>query len=196
MIRVAVRADAPLIHAGLESELQQSPGIDLRQDLAEADVVLASGEGAVRTIPDTPTWRLVLIADKPRPAVVWTAVERGLAVLVPREEATTPRLLRAIVDAFAGRGHIPPDCLGAMLRGLSQLQRQVLAPRDLTFTGLSRREADILQHLAEGLNTSQIATLLSYSESTVKGTLQAMICRLGLRNRTQAIAYAIRNGLI
>ncbi|GAB3450516.1 helix-turn-helix transcriptional regulator [Actinophytocola sediminis] len=194
--RVAVLAVDPLTHAGLRSELQDKPGIELVEDLTETDVVVAVGESVLRDLTPVPNRRLVLIASEPRLADLWNAVERGLAVLVPRTEATTPRLLAAIADARRGRGDIPPEYLGSLLQGLSRLQRDVLAPRQLTFTGLSCREADVLRHIADGLDTGQIAKTLSYSERTVKNTLQGLLTRLGLRNRTHAIAYAIRLGLI
>jgi DNA-binding NarL/FixJ family response regulator len=195
-VRVSLRAVDPLIRAGLRSELQDKPGIELLDDPAEAEVVVAVGEPALRDLPVSSSRRLVLIASEPRLAELWAAVERGLAVLVPRHEASTLRLLRAIADARRGRGDIPPEYLGWLLRGLSQLQRDVLAPRQLTLTGLSCREADVLRHIADGLDTGQIAQTLSYSESTVKSTLQGLLTRLGLRNRTHAIAYAIRLGVI
>jgi len=53
-----------------------------------------------------------------------------------------------------------------------------------------------LRLLADGMDTGQIAQRLSYSERTVKNILQGMLTRLGLRNRTHAVAHAIRLGLI
>jgi DNA-binding NarL/FixJ family response regulator len=195
-VRVAVLAEDPLVNTGLRSELQDKPGIELLTEMNAAEVAVVVGESALRHLHDSPARRLVLIADEPRLADLWTAVEYGLAVLLPRGEATTLRLLQAIVDARRGRGDIPPEYLGRLLQGLSGLRRDVLAPRQLTFTGLSCREADVLRHIADGLDTGQIAKTLSYSERTVKNTLQGLLTRLGLRNRTHAIAYAIRLGLI
>lgn len=194
-VRVSVLATDPLVRAGLLSELRDKPGIELTADQTEADVVVAVAETALRDLL-IPFTRLVLVADQPRQAELWAAVEHGLAVLVPRGEATTPRLLRAIADASHGRGDLPPEQLGVLLRGLSQLQRDVLAPRQLTLTGLSFRETDVLRLLADGLDTGQIAQKLSYSERTVKNILQGLLTRLGLRNRTHAVAHAIRLGLI
>lgn len=194
-LAVSVLATDPLVRAGLRSELRDKPGIDLADDPADAEVVVAVAESALGELLTSPT-RLVLIADEPRQAELWQAVELGLAVLVPRAEATTPRLLRAIVDASQGRGDLPPEHLGTLLRSLSQLQKDVLAPRNLTLAGLSYRETDVLRLLAEGLDTGQIAQQLSYSERTVKNILQGMLTRLGLRNRTHAVAHAMRLGLI
>lgn len=194
--RVWVQASDPLLRAGLRSELDSKPGIELVDELVDAEVVVAVAEPALRDVPVTATRRLVLIADKPREVELWTAVERGLAVLVPRAEVTTARLLRAIADARRGRGDVPPEQLGRLLRGLSLLHTETLAPRDLTLSGLSRREADVLRMLADGFDTAQIASKLAYSERTVKNTLHGLLARFGLNNRTHAVAHAIRLGLI
>ena len=73
---------------------------------------------------------------------------------------------------------------------------QVLAPRGLSFAGLNDRERDVLRLVAEGHDTAEIATLLSYSERTVKNVLHDLNTRLQLRNRSHAVAYAVREGLI
>ncbi len=50
--------------------------------------------------------------------------------------------------------------------------------------------------VAEGLRTDEIASKLSCSERTVKNVLRTAIRRLGLVNRTHAVAYAIRSGAL
>jgi DNA-binding NarL/FixJ family response regulator len=195
-VRVSVRATDPLVRAGLLGELKNKPGIRLVDDnAAETDVVLVVAETGLRDLLTSST-RLVLVADQPRQAEVWAAIEHGLAVLVPRSEATTARLLRAIADAHHGRGDLPADQLGRLLRELSRLHEETLAPRDLTLSGLSNRETEVLRLLADGLDTAEIATQLSYSERTVKNILHGMLNRLGLRNRAHAVAHGLRHGLI
>jgi DNA-binding NarL/FixJ family response regulator len=65
------------------------------------------------------------------------------------------------------------------------------APRELT-----PRELRVLTLLADGYRTSEIALELAYSERTIKHAIAAMTSRLELRNRTQAVAFAVRAGLI
>jgi DNA-binding NarL/FixJ family response regulator len=101
-----------------------------------------------------------------------------------------------VVRAAAGDGTVPPDLLGRLLEQVGRLQRQVLAPRGLTFSGLSERETDVLKLVAEGLDTAEVATKLCYSERTVKNVIHDVTTRLCLRNRTHAVAYAVRQGLI
>jgi len=72
----------------------------------------------------------------------------------------------------------------------------VLTPRGLSFTGLTEREVDVLKLLADGFDTTEVATRLCYSERTVKNVVQDITRRHNLRNRTHAVAYALRQGLI
>jgi DNA-binding NarL/FixJ family response regulator len=86
--------------------------------------------------------------------------------------------------------------LGKLLDQVARLQRHVLAPRGISITGLSAREATVLGLVADGLDTREIATKLSYSERTVKNVLHDVTNRFQLRNRVHAVAYALREGLL
>ncbi len=69
--------------------------------------------------------------------------------------------------------------------------RPVAAP-----AGLSNREREVLSLIADGLSTREVAAELAYSERTIKSVLQDVTVRLQVRNRTQAVAYAVRKGWI
>ncbi len=60
----------------------------------------------------------------------------------------------------------------------------------------SKRERDVLALVADGFSTREVALRLCYSERTIKNILQNVTNRLALRNRTQAVAYAVRCGWI
>jgi DNA-binding NarL/FixJ family response regulator len=124
------------------------------------------------------------------------AVEAGMSGLVRRSEATADGLAAAICAADRGEATVPPDLLGRLLDQVGRVQRQVLTPRGLAFSGLTDREIDVLRLVAEGYDTAEIAEKLAYSERTVKNVLHDVTARLGLRNRSHAVAYAVRQGLI
>jgi DNA-binding NarL/FixJ family response regulator len=129
-------------------------------------------------------------------AALVSAIEAGVAALVRRAEATPDRLVSVIRSAAAGEAAVPPDLLSRLLDQVGALQRQVLAPRGLSFAGLADREIQVLRLVADGLDTAEIATQLSYSQRTIKAVLHDVTTRLQLRNRSHAVAYALREGLI
>ena len=63
-------------------------------------------------------------------------------------------------------------------------------------SGLSRRESEVLQLVAKGASNKEIAHDLFISENTVKTHLRNILDKLHLANRSQAVAYAIRTGLL
>ena len=66
----------------------------------------------------------------------------------------------------------------------------------MTLAGLAEREIEVLRLVAEGLDTNEIAHRMCYSERTVKNVIHDVTTRLQLRNRSHAVAYAMRQGLI
>jgi DNA-binding NarL/FixJ family response regulator len=69
-------------------------------------------------------------------------------------------------------------------------------PDDPRAPELSTREVAVLRLLADGFDTAEVARALCWSERTVKNAVHDITTRLRLRNRTHAVAYALRRGLI
>ena len=79
---------------------------------------------------------------------------------------------------------------------MSRIERHVLSPRGLTFSGLTEREARVLRLLADGHSTTEVGSRLFMAERTVKNVIHDVTNRFNLTNRTHAVAYALREGLI
>jgi DNA-binding NarL/FixJ family response regulator len=62
--------------------------------------------------------------------------------------------------------------------------------------GLTLRDVEVLRYLSQGWTTSNIAHELAYAESTIKKEVHLIVHRLGARNRTHAVAMAIRFAVI
>ncbi|PZF90844.1 response regulator transcription factor [Micromonospora endophytica] len=191
--------------AGVVSQLRPRPEV-LLLDETEADQ--AAVAVIISDTIDEPTLRtlralrsrsrcaLVLVVTQADDAGLVAAVEQGVAGIMRRSEASADRLVAVIQAADAGEGAVPPDLLGRLLQQVGALQREVLGPRGLTFAGLAEREVEVLRLVADGFDTAEIATKLSYSQRTIKNILHDVTNRLHLRNRCHAVAYALRNGLI
>ncbi|WP_213450320.1 helix-turn-helix transcriptional regulator [Rhizomonospora bruguierae] len=197
-------ADA-ISRAGLASQLRPRPEVLLldEADAARAAVAVVVSDTAgeetlrsLRSLRSRGVRRLVLVATHIDDAGLVAAVEAGVAGLVRRSEATPERLVSVIAAAESGDGSVPPDLLGRLLNQVGALQRSVLGPRGLTFSGLAEREIEVIRLVADGFDTAEIAEKLSYSQRTIKNVLHDVTSRLNLRNRSHAVAYALRNGLI
>ncbi|MEU0092594.1 response regulator transcription factor [Kribbella sp. NPDC006257] len=200
-----VHGSDPISRAGVISQLRARPEIRLVNEmevdeaavaLVVTDVLDEETARAMRALRRGDRPRLLLVATVLDEAALVVAAEIGVGGLLRRIDATPDALVRTITRVATGDGEIPPDLLGRLMEQLGRLQRQVLAPRGLTFTGLSPREVDVLRLVADGLDTGEIADTLNYSERTVKNVLHELTTRLQLRNRSHAVAYAVREGLI
>ena len=204
-ISVLVRATDPISQAGVVSQLRASPEILVVPESAagteDVDLVVVdelddAAMRILRTAAHSGNARTVLVATRVDDGALVKAVEAGVVGIVRRSEATTHHLVSVITASARGEGAVPADLLGRLLNQVGRLQRQVLAPRGLTFAGLAQREIDVLRLVADGMDTAEIASQLAYSERTVKNVLHDITSRMQLRNRSQAVAYAIREGLI
>jgi DNA-binding NarL/FixJ family response regulator len=206
MERIPVFIDAcdPISRTGITAQLRGRPEvrvIDRDQGVTSIALVVVEeiDEDAlrvVRAVERNGHPRVVLVVGRVEDGDVLSAVEAGASVLVRRSEATPEALVAAVRSAAAGEGRVPPDLLGRFMSQVGRLQRQVLEPRGITLAGLAQREIEVLKLIAEGLTTGEIATRLSYSERTIKNVIHDVVTRLQLRNRSHAVAVALREGLI
>jgi len=203
--RVRVRATDPVSEAGVASQLRVQHDLEVlsSDSPVRPDVVVLVAdrvdERTATTIQVTRNAggpRVVLIVGSVDGVEVLAAVEAGVAAIVRRGEATPDRLSTAIRAAATGDGHLPPDLLGRLLQQVGDAQRKLTAPAGLTFGGLSQRELTVLRLIADGYSTSEIATRMAYSERTIKNSIHDLVSRFHLRNRTHAVAFAVRQGLI
>ncbi|MFE3250966.1 LuxR C-terminal-related transcriptional regulator [Streptomyces sp. NPDC059209] len=153
------------------------------------DTVDEEARRTLRRIQRTTTCRTVLITAAIDEQQLASAAECGVAGVVRRSEATPEHLVHVIGTVARGEGHLPADLLGRLLEEVGRLQGQVLGPRGLHFTGHAPREVDVLQLVADGHDTAEIATRLGYSERTIKNILHSVMTRLKLGNRSHAVAY-------
>jgi DNA-binding NarL/FixJ family response regulator len=204
-VRVAVHAEDALGRIGLANLLAVgSPdGIQLVGDRHDADVLVMSVESMsavaftmLRHFAADAGTRVVLICvDLAEPELLAAVACRVFAVL-DQGSVTADLLARTVEVVAAGGGVMPPNMVGSLLEHISQMRRDMVSQNVVTNSGLTAREIDVIRLLADGLVTEDIAKKLCFSERTVKNVIYGIMRRHGLRNRSHAVAYAMRCGLI
>jgi DNA-binding NarL/FixJ family response regulator len=204
-ISVYVYAYDPITRSGLMAELRGRPEFDLTElarDEPPAVAVLAIesvDEHALQLMRGLRAQgcdHLVLVVSSLSDDDLMSVVEAGAGSIVWRSRASASWLAQTVINAANGEAALPPEVLPRLLKQVTRLRQHVLAPRGLALNGLSGREKDILRLAAEGFDTEEIARKLSYSKRTVTSCLHDVLVRYQLRNRTHAVAYAIKEGFI
>jgi DNA-binding NarL/FixJ family response regulator len=200
---VVVEATDPITRAGIVSQLRRSRDIELVESggvhaAVALLVVDAIDDGALARVQDLSRRgsKIVIVVSRFDPRAILPVLDFGVRAVLTRVEANAERLVAVLRSVSAGGVDLPPGVLRQLIEQVGFVNRDVLAPRGLRFAGLTPRERDVLTLVADGLSTREVATRLAYSERTIKNVLQDLTTRLQLRNRTQAVAYALRNGWI
>jgi DNA-binding NarL/FixJ family response regulator len=133
--------------------------------------------------PDTP---IAVLSGSIDPSDVSQALAHGAAGYIPKTTAGTT-LVNALQIILAGEVYVPPALMSA------QASR---GARETRSVPLADRQMDVLKALAEGLTNKEIARRLGIAEITVKVHLQSIYRKLGVSNRTEALAAALNRGLV
>lgn len=162
-----------------------------RPDLVLMEVSLPGLDGISATPlirRDSPDTRVVIVTATEDPAALRLAIEAGAAGYLLKT-STCDEILAALRRVLIGE---PMLDQALMTRALQQL---VVAP---TWAGVSLtgREQEVLRLLALGRTNREIGAALAVSERTAKAHVERIIGRLGVANRTEAVAKAIGLGLI
>lgn len=152
--------------------------VDLRHRTSEGNHVL-SGHDAIRALRRAePRLGIVAHGERPERHLATAALQAGATAYVART-AGTDALHQAVHAALVQERFVDPAVPGKGTRG-----------------ALTRRQREILQLLANGGTPSGAARQLDLSEETIKTHTKNAVARLGARNRTHAVAIALRESLI
>jgi DNA-binding NarL/FixJ family response regulator len=99
-------------------------------------------------------------------------------------------LKQALLDVAGGKGVLSPDITRQVLKAVS------LPPDQRSTGGLSKRERQVLEALAQGSTTAEIGRQLFISDNTVKTHVRHILEKLDASNRTEAVRKALQAGLI
>ncbi len=150
--------------------------MDLRlPDLSGIDAMIA-----IRT--EFPEARIIMLTTFEGDVEIQRALEAGARGYVLKSMPPN-ELVQVIRQVHAGKKRVPPDVAARLAEHMS-------------FEELTAREVEVLQQISGGNRNRDIADLLHISEETVKVHVKHIMEKLGAKDRTQAIAIAVRRGII
>jgi DNA-binding NarL/FixJ family response regulator len=169
---------------------------DVHVLVVAADWIDGEAIATLRRVAGRTAAPVVLVTSGLDRSQLLSAVECRVVSVLHRSLVTEESLAGAIRLAAEGRGALPPDLLGNLLRQVQNLQQEALTPLGRNTAGMTQREIDVVRMLAEGRDSEEIGNRLCYSERTVKNIIYMLTRRLKVRNRPHLVAYAMRAGII
>lgn len=176
-----------LVASGTQAELESASGDAPDVVLWDTGLRLPEHDARVE-VPDLGAPVLALVADEAAGEVALTAGARGLLY---RDVAPAP-LVAALLAVARGLAVFEP--------ALAEVRAAPRAAPSVTATpgpdSLTPREREVLALLAEGLSNKAIADRLAISDHTAKFHVNAVLAKLGVQRRTEAVVRAARLGLV
>lgn len=212
MISVLLVEDHHVVRRGIRALLEAEPDISvvgeagtgseavqlvqqLKPDVLVIDLMLSDISGlmvlrqARKKSPDTAPLVLSMYGND---CYVVEALQAGARAYVLKD-CPPEELLKAVREAAAGRRYLAPPLSDRAIEAyLIRAEDSKLDPYDM----LTSREREVLMLTAQGLTGVQIADRLCISPRTVESHRSRVMHKLGLRNRTELIHYAVRQGLV
>lgn len=183
-----VTASVGSVHSAIKS-LQT-----FRPDLVLSDLGLPDGDGAdvIRLAAgmDIPAMVISVFDDE---ATVLRAVEAGASGYLLKDQSRGV-LRQAIADLLAGGSPVTPSIANFLLKRLNE--RGMLSDSGDENSVLSKREKEVLILLAQGYKTKEVAGMLVLSHHTVASHQRNVYSKLSVKNKSEAVAVAMKKGLI
>lgn len=209
-VTVLVADDHPLVRRGMRSLLENEPGISVvgeaedglqvlqmaekyRPEVVLVDMMMPNLNGleAIKTLRQRfPRIHLIVVSMQSAEPYVVEALRAGATGYVLKDDAPG-EVVHAIRQSLSGIRYLSP-------RLEDKIENVAIGPvRNPTadaYESLTPREREVLQMAAEGKTAAQIAAILSISTRTAELHRGRMMGKLGLRNQTELVRYAVRRG--
>jgi DNA-binding NarL/FixJ family response regulator len=201
-IRILVVDDHPLLRAGLGASIGAESDMEIvaaasngqealelfrqhRPDITLMDLKMPvmGGVEAIRTIRGQfPSAKMIVLSTYQGDEDIYRALQAGATTYLLKDTLAED-LVRVIREVFAGGRPLPAPVA-------QRLADRMLHP-DLT-----ARELDVLRLIAKGMRNKEIAARLGISEETTQGHVKNILSKFGLHDRTEAVAVAVRRGIV
>jgi two-component system, NarL family, response regulator DegU len=167
---------------------------ELHPEVILMDVTMPEVDGVEATrqirseLPDIKVVMLTMHADQ---EVLTSAIRAGANGYLVKD-CSTDEIASAVRMAASGETALSPQLAASMLDEVRRLDR----PSSEEDRIVTRREEEVLQLIADGCSTPEVAEKLYISQKTVKNHLASIYQKLDARDRTQAVLAAVRMGIV
>ena len=215
-IRVLIVDDQELVRTGFRLFLETQPGLavvgeagdgeeaiervrELRPDVVLMDIRMPTMDGVEATAKLTsgaiePAPRVLVLTTFDLDEYVFGALRAGAAGFLLKD-APRERLIEAIRVVHSGEALLSPSITRRLIEDFAA-RSDPIEPPAAVLAELTPREREVLVLVAHGLSNAEIAARLVVTEATVKSHVGAVLLKLGLRDRVQAVVLAYEHGIV
>jgi two-component system response regulator NreC len=157
--------------------------------LLDLSMPTLNGIGAVRELTRvSPQTKVIILTMHTEEHYILEALRAGVKGCVSKTQAPE-HLLQAIREVCRGGVYLSPSVSGVVVQGY-------LANADTPYDPLTDRERQVLQLIAEGKTTKEIAVILGVSVKTAESHRSSLMGKLDIHSTAEVVRYAIRRGLM
>lgn len=215
-MRILLADDHALVRAGIRALVDALDGVDSvieagdgrqalelvakeKPDLALLDISMPGLNGlelAARIAREFPRTRVVILSMHGSPSHVAAALRAGATGYLLKE-AAAEELVIAIHAVMRGDTYLSPAISKVVVDGfLRRAPGDLANPTEPADNALTPRQREILQLVAEGKSTKEVAVLLNLSVKTIETHRSQLMDRLGIHDLAGLVRYAIREGIV
>ncbi|NWN97378.1 MAG: response regulator transcription factor [Bacillus sp. (in: Bacteria)] len=209
MISVLFADDHEMVRIGVSAYLSAQPDIvvvaeaddggeavklalELRPDIILMDLVMKEMDGIEATKQIMENWpeaKIIIVTSFLDDEKVYPALEAG-ATSYMLKTSKAEEIAKAIRETYRGKSVLEPEVTGKIMTKMRE--KPVVKKHDQ----LTEREMEILLLMAQGKNNQEIADELFIALKTVKVHVSNILGKLEVQDRTQAVIYAFKHGLV